>query len=276
MEDWKKNIATGALSLLVGSIALQLLPEIQTSSDLIDALNNPLARLLLLMIIIYVLISGAVNWLSDLLSKESDTRESYTPYSGDKPETRTVVGEVRYAGVNWPFMWGETGDQYHGWVDRPNCSTCGTGLDSDTVRRRVRSDKKIWECPACAFSTDRIGVVDQRESVQQIVENEGSRIIQSLIATKKNEVESMLNEIEERAEIDLNFQQSNHEMTNSDQESLEEAIEEVVDEDDLQNQEKVLVLDHLLDRDYGPKDQYDVLWWETYEPGVQKAIDQMS
>lgn len=276
MEDWKRSVATGVVSLLIGTIALRLIPEIQTSSDIIDALNNPLAQLLLLVIVIYVLISGAVSWVTRLLSKERETRVSISPYRGSKPDTRTVVGEIRYSRVNWPFLWGETRGRYHGWVDRPNCSACGTGLSSDTIHRRVRSNKTIWECPACGFTTDRGGVIEQREAVQQIVEQESDRIIQSLITMGKDEIESMLNEIEETAGVDLNLRRSNHKRSESERQSINEAIDKVVDNDDLQNREKVMVLDHLLGCKYGPQDQYDVLWYETDKRGVRKAIGAMS
>jgi len=277
MTDWLKRIATGAAGVIIGSLVVQIIPEIDTTSDVVNAVNNPLVQLILIAIIVYAAITSGLRWLANLLSKD-ESRGPYTPYSGSKPETATIVGELRHKGVNWPFIWGETRGQYHGWVDHPNCPRCGNGLDSETNYRRIRPNQPIWECPACGFTTDRSGVTEQRESVQKIVEQEGDRIIRGLMVMQKDEVESMLEEIEDRATDEepgatLSFQQSNHEMSDAEREAIEEAVDEVVDGDDLQNGDKVLVLDHLLGLDVGPRNQYDVLWWETDPPSVRTAIN---
>jgi len=276
MTDWMKSIATGAAGVIIGSLVVQIIPEINTTSDVVNAVNNPLVQFILITIIIYAAITKGLRWLADLLSKD-EGRGFYTPYGGSRPDTGTIVGELRHEGVNWPFIWGETRGRYHSWVDRPNCPRCGNGLNSETNHRRIRADKPIWECPACGFSTERRDVTDQRRSVQKIVEQEGDRIIRGLMIIQKDEVESMLEDIKERATDEepgatLSFQQTNHEMSDAEREAIENAVDEVVDEDDLQNRDKVLMLDHLLELDVGPRNQYDVLWWETDERAVRTAI----
>ena len=275
MTNWKREVALAAAGLLVGSIALGLLPEINSSNDVVNALNNPVVQLLLITAIVYGGLTSGLGWLTRVLSKD-DNRGPVMPYSGRKPDTGTIVGEIRYEGVNWPFAWGESRGTYHGWADRPNCPECGNGLDSDRTRHRIRSDKLIWDCPACGFSAERRNVTDQRESVQKIVEQEGDRIIRGLVATENSEVESMIEEIEKKAtgdgeEVELSFLDPNLGLDTDGLEAVEESINEVVDFDELEDGNKVLVLDHLLRMDVGPRNQYDVLWWQGDKRSVKRA-----
>lgn len=276
MEDWKQNLAIGAASILLGRVLLNLMPEIETSSDVIDVLNSPLVQFLLLAIIIYVVISSIVDWFTRIVTKNDGSKRLVRTYNASKPDKRTIVGEIRYERVNWPFMWGRNRGQFFGWVDRPNCPTCGTGLDNENIQRRIWFDKSIWDCPSCDFSVEASDQVDRRRSVQRIVEQECERIILGLAATNNDEVESMVKGIEERAGVELDVLKPQYKMDDLNRQAVEDAVNEVVDEDVLQNREKVLVLDHLLGFSFGPQNQYEVLWWEGNQSLVQAAIGRLS